>query len=91
VLVTRPQCEPIPATAARLIRPRVMTALVTARVAEATGSVTSAASLETARTPKSVVDDAAHTGAALVTSNRPAKAFNLRETPRVASGWYTHC
>src|SRR5688500_3015818 len=89
VLVTRPHCEPRLAAALMLIRPLVMT-LVTARVAWLTGSAISAASPETARTPKSVVvDAAAHAGAALISSNVPANAFNMRETPRVAGRVYT--
>src|SRR5688500_147376 len=83
VLVTRPHCEPRLAAALMLIRPPV-TALVTARVAWLTGSAISAASPATARTPKSVVDAAAHAGAALISRNVPANAFNMRETPRVA-------
>jgi hypothetical protein len=83
VLVTRPHCEPRLAAALILIRPPVTT-FVTARVADVTGSAISAASPETARTPKSVVGEAAHSGAALNSSNVPANAFNMRETPRVA-------
>src|SRR5687767_9621299 len=75
VLVTRPHRDPRLAAADKLIRPPATD--VVAGLAVPTGSTISAASLETARTPKSVGCEAAQTGAALVTSNTPAKALNM--------------